>query len=63
RYHLPQEWIYNSKGENYSVKVDIESLPKNMKVLGENPKVKRITPQGLVKFNFPIIDEGGKYSE
>lgn len=61
RYHIPQEWILDRKGKNLLIKLDTSSLPKNMEVEGENPLVKRITPEGLSKFNFPVKDKvGGK---
>lgn len=61
RYHIPQEWILDRKGKNLLIKLDTSSLPKDMEVEGENPLVKRITPEGLSKFNFPVKDKvGGK---
>ena len=63
RYHVPDEWVYSKMGENYEVKLDTTTLPKNVEVLTENPQVKRITPQGLTKFNFSIKEIEGEKIE
>ncbi|MEX3071169.1 hypothetical protein AB3Y13_05070 [Vibrio alginolyticus] len=54
RYHVPDQWVLNKKGKQFLVKVDTDSLPTGMKVISENPKVQRITPNKLTKFNFSI---------
>lgn len=54
RYHVPDEWVYSKMGENYEIKLDTTTLPENVEVLSENPQVKRVTPQGLTKFNFSV---------
>ncbi len=54
RYHVPDQWVLNKKGKQFLVKVDTDSLPTGMTVLSENPKVRRITPNKLTKFNFSI---------
>ncbi|MGL5356826.1 MAG: hypothetical protein ACRDAQ_09875, partial [Cetobacterium sp.] len=64
RFHLPDEWSDKTFGENYSLKLDENSLPKSSKVISENPAVKRITPYSLTKFNFLVrIKEGLSGSE
>jgi uncharacterized repeat protein (TIGR01451 family) len=57
RYHVPDEWVTRKTGSNFIVKVDEDSLPQGMKVISENPRVKRISPNGLNKFNFSIQRE------
>ncbi|MCG3863052.1 MULTISPECIES: DUF11 domain-containing protein [unclassified Photobacterium] len=54
RYHIPDQWVKDKKGKNFLVKVDTDSLPTGMKVISENPKVQRITPNALAKFNFSV---------
>jgi len=54
RYHVPDQWVLNKKGKQFLVKVDTDSLPTGMKVISENPKVRRITPNKLTKLNFSI---------
>ena len=54
RYHLPDQWVSKAFGENFSVKIDENSLQKGFKVVGQNPVVKRISPYSLTKFNFKI---------
>jgi uncharacterized repeat protein (TIGR01451 family)/fimbrial isopeptide formation D2 family protein len=54
RYHVPDQWVTDKKGRNFLVKLDSDSLPTGMKVISENPKVKRITPHALAKFNFSV---------
>ncbi len=54
RYHIPDQWVKDKKGKNFLVKVDTDSLPTGMKVISENPKVQRITPHALAKFNFSV---------
>ncbi|PSV68702.1 DUF11 domain-containing protein [Photobacterium angustum] len=54
RYHIPDQWVKDNKGKNFLVKVDTDSLPTGMKVISENPKVQRITPHALAKFNFSV---------
>ncbi len=54
RYHIPDQWVKDKKGKNFLVKVDTDSLPTGMKVISENPKVQRITPNALSKFNFSV---------
>lgn len=63
RYHVPDEWVYSRMGENYEIKLDTTTLPENVEVLSENPQVKRITPQGLSKFNFSVRGIPGKKIE
>ncbi|MGL5278534.1 MAG: hypothetical protein ACRC8M_05540, partial [Cetobacterium sp.] len=63
RYHVPDEWVYSKMGENYEIKLDTTTLPENTEVLSENPQVKRVTPQGLSKFNFSIRGVDGKKIE
>lgn len=58
RYHVPDQWVLNKKGKQFLVKVDTDSLPTGMKVISENPKVRRITPNKLTKFNFSIQSSG-----
>ncbi|MDF5341454.1 hypothetical protein P3650_25135, partial [Vibrio parahaemolyticus] len=58
RYHVPDQWVLNKKGKQFLVKVDTDSLPTGMKVISENPKVQRITPNKLTKFNFSIQSSG-----
>lgn len=54
RYHIPDQWVLDKKGKNFLVKLDSDSLPTGMKVISENPKVQRITPNKLTKFNFSV---------
>ncbi|MCW8334037.1 DUF11 domain-containing protein [Vibrio paucivorans] len=54
RFHVPDQWVLDKKGKNFLVKVDTDSLPTGMKVISENPKVQRISPNKLTKFNFSI---------
>ena len=54
RYHVPDEWVTRTSGKNFIVKVDEDSIPQGMKVISENPRVRRITANGLNKFNFSI---------
>ncbi len=57
RYHVPDQWVLNKKGKQFLVKLDTDSLPTGMKVLSENPLVKRISPNKLSKFNFSVVSE------
>ncbi|MGF1719526.1 DUF11 domain-containing protein [Vibrio kyushuensis] len=57
RYHVPDQWVLNKKGKQFLVKVDTDSLPTGMKVISENPLVKRVSPNALTKFNFSIHTE------
>ncbi|WP_086970295.1 DUF11 domain-containing protein [Vibrio coralliirubri] len=54
RYHVPDQWVLNKKGKNFLVKLDTDSLSTSMEVVSENPKVLRITPNKLTKFNFSV---------
>ncbi len=54
RYHVPDQWVLNKKGKQFLVKLDTDSLPTGMQVISENPKVRRITPNALTKFNFSV---------
>ncbi|WP_330142925.1 hypothetical protein [Vibrio campbellii] len=54
RYHVSDQWVLNKKGKNFLVKLDTDSLPTSMEVVSENPKVLRITPNKLTKFNFSV---------
>ncbi|MBL4831169.1 MAG: DUF11 domain-containing protein [Aliivibrio sp.] len=54
RYHIPDQWVTDKKGKQFLVKLESDSLPTGMKVISENPKVKRITPNALAKFNFSV---------
>jgi uncharacterized repeat protein (TIGR01451 family) len=54
RYHVPDQWVTENIGRNFLVKVDTDSLPADMEVISENPKVKRITSHALAKFNFSV---------
>lgn len=54
RYHVPDQWVLDKKGKNFLVKVDTDSLPTGMKVISENPRVQRISPNKLTKFNFSV---------
>ncbi|OEF30232.1 hypothetical protein A1QC_00035 [Vibrio rumoiensis 1S-45] len=63
RYHVPDQWVVDKKGKNFLVKLDTDSLPTGMKVISENPKVLRISPNALAKFNFSVQNadqKGGK---
>lgn len=51
---MPDQWVLNKKGKNFLVKLDTDSLPTSMEVVSENPKVLRITPNKLTKFNFSV---------
>lgn len=57
RFHLPDQWVDKAFGENFTVKLDENSLPKGSVIKSENPLVKRITPYSLTKFNF-IVEKG-----
>ncbi|CAK1741548.1 putative repeat protein (TIGR01451 family) [Vibrio crassostreae] len=54
RYHVPDQWVLSKKGKNFLVKLDTDSLSTSMEVVSENPKVLRITPNKLTKFNFSV---------
>ncbi len=54
RYHIPDQWVLDKKGQNFLVKLDTDSLPTGMKVVSENPRVQRISPNKLTKFNFSV---------
>ncbi|WP_257797895.1 DUF11 domain-containing protein [Psychromonas sp. CD1] len=54
RYHLPDQWVLNKKGKQTLIKLDSDSLPAGMHVISENPKVLRISPYKLTKFNFSV---------
>lgn len=54
RYHVPDQWVTDKKGKNFLVKLDTDSLPTGMVVISENPKVLRISPHALAKFNFSV---------
>ncbi len=54
RYHVPDQWVLDKKGKQFLVKLDTDSLPTGMEVVSENPKVRRITPNALTKFNFSV---------
>ncbi|RTZ17222.1 DUF11 domain-containing protein [Vibrio aquaticus] len=58
RYHVPDQWVLDKKGKNFLVKVDTDSLPTGMKVISENPRVQRISPNKLTKFNFSVAVDG-----
>ncbi|MDD9157809.1 DUF11 domain-containing protein [Aliivibrio sp. S4TY2] len=60
RYHVPDQWVLDKKGKQFLVKVDSDSLPTGMTVISENPKVLRITPHALTKFNFSIQSKDEK---
>uniref|UniRef100_UPI003EBBACC8 hypothetical protein n=1 Tax=Sebaldella termitidis TaxID=826 RepID=UPI003EBBACC8 len=57
RYHVPDEYVEKERGKNFIIKVDEASLPKGMKVITENPRVKLITQYGLNEFNFGVQSE------
>ncbi|MGD8110076.1 DUF11 domain-containing protein [Vibrio sp. TRT 17S01] len=57
RYHVPDQWVLDKKGKQFLIKVDTDSLPTGMKVISENPKVQRISPNQLTKFNFSVSVE------
>ncbi|MEL7293626.1 MAG: hypothetical protein AAGJ78_09265 [Pseudomonadota bacterium] len=57
RYHVPDQWVLDKKGQNFLIKVDTDSLPTGMKVISENPRVQRISPNKLTKFNFSVAVE------
>ena len=63
RYHIPDQWILNRKGENLLIKVDENSLPKGMKVTSENPYIKRVSSKVLNQFNFSVQEKAVKESE
>ena len=54
RFHIPDRYVLDSKGKNVAIKLDTDSLPTGMQVMSENPKVKRVTPYKLNKFNFSV---------
>ncbi|MDR2879574.1 MAG: hypothetical protein LBV03_06645 [Fusobacteriales bacterium] len=54
RYHISDEYAEKERGKNFIIKVDEASLPKGMKVISENPRVKLITQYGLNEFNFGV---------
>ncbi|MCY4046381.1 MAG: hypothetical protein OXE99_15065, partial [Cellvibrionales bacterium] len=54
RFHVPDRWVLDSKGKNFLIKVDEDSLPAGMKVISENPKIQRVTPNKLNRFNFAV---------
>lgn len=60
RYHVPDRWVLDKKGENFLIKVDTFSIPKGMELLTENPLVRRISPNGLNKFNFSLRQKEGR---
>lgn len=62
RFHLPDQWVDKAFGENFTVKLDENSLPKGSVIKSENPLVKRITPYSLTKFNF-IVQKGTEEEE
>lgn len=62
RFHLPDQWVDGAFGENFTVKLDENSLPKGSVIKSENPLVKRITPYSLTKFNF-IVQKGEEKEE
>ncbi|WP_163470272.1 DUF11 domain-containing protein, partial [Fusobacterium sp. IOR10] len=57
RYHVPDKWVLDKKGENFLVKVDKASIPDGMEIITENPLVRRISPNGLNKFNFSLKEK------
>jgi uncharacterized repeat protein (TIGR01451 family) len=57
RFHIPDRWVLDNKGRNFVIKLDTDSLPTAMQVISENPKVLRITPNKLNKFNFSVQKE------
>ena len=63
RYHIPDQWILNRKGENIVIKVDEGSLPEGMKVTSENPYLKRVSSKVLNQFNFSVQEKTVKESE
>ena len=54
RFHLPDQWVDKTFGENFLLKLDENSLPSGSVVKSENPMIKRITPYSLTKFNFIV---------
>lgn len=63
RYHIPDQWILNKKGQNIVIKVDEGSLPKGMRVTSENPYVKRVSSKVLNQFNFSVQENMEKESD
>ncbi|MDX8335900.1 COG1470 family protein [Candidatus Cetobacterium colombiensis] len=62
RFHLPDQWVEKTFGDNFSLKLDENSLPDGSVIKSENPMVKRITPYSLTKFNF-IVKKGKEESK
>ncbi|MGL4970611.1 MAG: hypothetical protein ACRC45_03165 [Cetobacterium sp.] len=54
RFHLPDQWVDKTFGENFLLKLDENSLPSGSVIKSENPMIKRITPYSLTKFNFIV---------
>lgn len=63
RYQIPDQWVFNKKGENVVIKVDENSLPKGMIITSENPYVQRISSKVLNQFNFSVQKKEKKESD
>ncbi|MGH1467268.1 MAG: hypothetical protein ACRBBP_00090, partial [Bdellovibrionales bacterium] len=62
RFHIPDIELEHNRGQNYILKVDTATLPKNAILTTENPRVIRLTGGLHTKFNFgvkiPMASEG-----
>jgi len=65
RYNIPDIELPHNRGQNYILKVDTATLPKESKMTTENPRVQKITGGLFTKFNFgvqiPLSAEGKLY--
>ncbi|TCS49321.1 putative repeat protein (TIGR01451 family), partial [Primorskyibacter sedentarius] len=52
RYSVPCAALPKSNGSNFVLKVDVTSLPTGYRMTTENPRVQRLTPGIMTKFNF-----------
>ena len=56
RYHIPAiSGGRSDRGSNFTLKLDVRSLPKGTKVLTDNPRTVRLTPGVPARVNFMIL--------
>jgi large repetitive protein len=56
RYHVPCAALPRSTGSNFTLKLDLRSLPVGYTVTTENPRTLRLTAGKVAKINFGVSD-------
>ncbi|MEM8979354.1 MAG: Ig-like domain-containing protein [Pseudomonadota bacterium] len=54
RFSVPCAELPSAIGSNFTLKLDPRSLPTGYRVIGENPRVTRLTPGKMARVNFPV---------